>query len=203
MTPADLDRRLRPLKNAIANLFARAVVKLSDDTKKCQTVQLEVGPDEIRADVERPQQYGFTSVPLDGAEAFVAFLGGKRDHGVVLAVEDRRYRIKGLTKGEVAIYTDQGDKLVFKRGGTIEVTCSTKFLVNAPVVETSADLKVNGKLDVTGKGTFTGTVEAATVIDGGVNLGTHTHKVGSLAGSSACTSGGATVTVTGDTGVPN
>lgn len=208
MNAQDLERKLRPIKNAIANMLARAVVKLTDDTKKCQTAQVELGADgdgnpEIRADVERPQNYGFTSRPLDGAEAFVAFLGGKRDHGVVIAVEDRRYRVKSLEKGEVAIYTDQGDKIVLKRGGTIEATCSTKFKITAPLVETSADLKVNGKLDVTGKGTFTGTVEAATVIDGGVTLGTHTHKVGSLAGSSSCTAGGASVTVTGDTGAPN
>lgn len=188
MKPSDLERRLRPIKNAIANMLARAVVKLTDDTKKSQTVQVELGADgdgnpELRADVERPQNYGFTSRPLDGAEAFVAFLGGKRDHGVVIAVEDRRYRVKSLEKGEVAIYTDEGDKIVLKRGGNIEVTCSTKFKVTAPLVETSADLKVNGKLDVTGKGTFTGAVDVGTTltastdcVGGGKSLKHHVHS---------------------------
>ncbi len=233
MNALDLERKLRPIKNAIANLLARAVVKLSDDEKLCQTVQLDLGgtPEnpEIRADVERPQNYGFTSRPLDGAEAFVAFLGGQRDHGVVIAVEDRRYRLKGLEKGEVAIFTDEDDKIVLKRGGTIEVTCSTKFKVNAPIVETSANMKVGGNLEVVGTSALKGattvgtsgananlvvegningkTITGDTVSDGGKILGTHTHDVSLTGGTttSSCTAGGSTGTTGGTviSGAPN
>ena len=63
------------------------------------------------------------------------FVGGSRDHWLAIAVDDRRYRIRNLTAGEVAIYSDQGDKVVIKRGGTIEVTASTKVVLTTPVVE--------------------------------------------------------------------
>lgn len=206
MKLSDVQRLLRPLRNNLANVLSRAVVKMVDDAKKWQELQLQLGPDEVRDQVERPQQYGFTSVPLAGAEAVVAFVGGRRDHGVVLAVDDRRYRVKSLQPGEVAIYTDQGDKVVFKRGGTIEFTASTKVLINAPLVECSTDLKVSGKLDVTGKGTFSGAVDVGTTLTattdvsgGGKSLKNHVHSVNLTGGTTAssCTAGGATGTTGG------
>jgi phage gp45-like len=58
---------------------------------------------------------------LDGAEAVVLFVGGRREHGLVVAVDDRRYRLKGLEKGEVALYNKAGGKVVLKADGSIEV----------------------------------------------------------------------------------
>jgi phage gp45-like len=60
-------------------------------------------------------------VPLAGAEAAVLFVGGIRDHALVVAVDDRRYRKTGLQPGEVALYTDQGAYVLLKRGSVLEV----------------------------------------------------------------------------------
>lgn len=93
-------------------------------------------------------------MPLPGAEALAAFIGGNRDHGIVIAVDDRRYRLRGLEGGEVAIYTDEGDKIVLKRGNKIEVTTQTfevnteNYIINAseratfntPEVRASGDI---------------------------------------------------------------
>ena len=49
------------------------------------------------------------------------FVGGRRDHGLVLAVDDRRHRKRDLQPGEVALYTDAGQSLLLKADGTIEV----------------------------------------------------------------------------------
>jgi phage baseplate assembly protein V len=132
---AQLRRLVRPLETRVANMVTRAVIKLVDDSMKLQTLQLAVLTDEVRDDIERVQNYGFTSVPLEGAEAAVVFVGGRRDHGLAVAVDDRRYRVKDLKAGEVAVYTDQGDKVVIKRGGTIEVTAATKVVISTPIVE--------------------------------------------------------------------
>ncbi len=153
-----LDKLIAPLKTRLANMMARAVVSLVDDSKKMQILQLGVLADETRDDVERVQNYGFTSVPLSGAEAVVIFVGGRRDHGLAIAVDDRRYRIKNLESGEVAIYTDEGDSIVLKRGGNIEVNASTKVTITSPLVEMSGALTVAG--EVTGNG---------------IALSTHTH----------------------------
>lgn len=119
----------------LANIVSRVVLRRVDDSKKMQLVQLTALEGETRADVERVQNYGFTSVPQEGAEAVTLFPGGFREQGLVIAADDRRYRLTGLQAGEVAIYTDQGDKVVIERGGTIRVTAATKVVVVAPLVE--------------------------------------------------------------------
>lgn len=124
-----------PILNRLANLISRVVLSRVDDSKKMQTVQLTVLDGETRESVERVQNYGFTSVPKPGAEGVAVFVGGYRDHGLVVAMDDRRYRLTGLQAGEVAVYTDQGDKVVIERGGTIRITASTKVVVAAPLVE--------------------------------------------------------------------
>jgi phage baseplate assembly protein V len=116
-------------------------VQFVDDGKKLQVVQLGLGEDETRDGLERFQQYGLTSVPLAGAEAVVLFVGGTRDHGLVVAVDDRRYRPTGLQPGEVAIYNSVGGRVLLKADGTLEVTGATKF---SSTVEATG-LKVSGK----------------------------------------------------------
>jgi len=91
--------------------------------------RLSLLAEEVR-DCERYQEYGFTSVPLPGAEAITVCVGGSRDHGVVIATGDRRYRLKGLQGGEVALYTNEGDHIKLGRGRIIEVETET-FLVKA------------------------------------------------------------------------
>lgn len=175
----------RPLRQRVANMVARALVTRVDDSTSVQSLQLALLEGETRDEVEHVQPYGFTSVPLKDAEAAVVFVGGKRDHGLVIAVGDRRYRLKGLPAGEVALYTDQGDKLHFKRNGTLEVVASTKVAVTSPNVEFSGDVAVSG--------TLTATVD---VVGGGKSLKNHTHSAGTQAVSTA------PGPVTGVTGAP-
>jgi phage baseplate assembly protein V len=130
-----VNKLLAPLRNQLANLVARAVVQLVNDGAKLQLVQLGVLEGETREGCERFQEYGFTSVPHPGAEAVVLFVGGRRDHGLVVAVDDRRYRKKDLAPGESAIYSDEGDYVVLKRGRIVEVKAGAKLLVDAPELE--------------------------------------------------------------------
>lgn len=118
------------IERTLQNLLARAVVTGLNTAKKCQMLQVELMPGEPKDNVEHLEPYGFTSAPLTGAEGFALFPDGDRSHGVILMVADRRYRIKGLAAGEVAIYTDEGDTLTFKRGNIVELKTKT-FSVNA------------------------------------------------------------------------
>lgn len=156
----NLESLLRPLRNRISNMVSRAVVQLVDDTTKMQLMQLSMLEDETRSEVERFQEYGFTSVPLPGAEAAVVFVGGRRDHGLIVAVGDRRYRLTGLVGGEVAMHDNTGSKIVMKANGDIQIVPSS------------------------GQVTVTGTLAASVdVIGGGKSLKTHTHPVTTAPGT--------------------
>lgn len=144
-----LDRILRPIKRRIQLMLVRAIVEGVDDGKGIQQIQLTALADETLDNIPRIQNYGFTSKPKPGSEAFVGFVNGARDQGVVIAVDDRRYRIKAMEDGEVAIYTDEGDKIHFKRGnkivvqtGELEANATVKVKITSPNVEINANTKV-------------------------------------------------------------
>lgn len=145
-----MQKAMAPALRRIALMVGRSVLELVDDSPPVQVVQVSLLDDEVRANVERVQEYGFTSHPHPGADAVAVAVAGSRDNLVVVAVDDRRYRLRALKRGEVAIYTDEGDKIVLKRGGTIEVTAASQVLINAPLVVCSGNVAVDGNLYVAG-----------------------------------------------------
>lgn len=142
-----MQKMTAPLSRRIRLIVGRAVVGLVNDSLKMQGLQINLLAGEVRDNVERFQEYGFTSHPLPGAEAVVVFAGGNRDHGLVIAVDDRRYRLKSLQTGEVAIYSDEGDTIILKRGKVVEVNTDT-FRVNAATLAeiNSPTFKVNASI---------------------------------------------------------
>jgi phage baseplate assembly protein V len=140
--------------------------------------------DETIANREYFQHYGFSSRPLAGGEAIIIREG---NHFVMIASDDRRYRI-ALEEGEVALYTDEGDKIHLKRDKTIEIVCgnklvatveneveittkkatvtapevivvaSTKVTITTPLVEISGSLSVGGNITVGGNIGATGNI---------------------------------------------
>lgn len=124
MTLSDLNRWIEPIKHRIANMFARAILNNVDDSTMMQLLQLEVLPGELRDQVERFQEYGFTSVPVKGAEALIARIAGHSDHGVVICVADRRTRPVNLESGEVCVYNKFGTQILIDKNGNTVVTCS-------------------------------------------------------------------------------
>jgi len=142
-----ISRLLRPLQQRLQLMVGRCLVLLVDDDTRLQSLQVALLAEEVRGDVERFQQYGFTSHPHPDAEAIAVAVGGNRDHCVVLSVDDRRYRLKGLAQGEVALYTDEGDRVVLRRGGIVEVHAGAELRVTAPLCTMSGDLQVQGSID--------------------------------------------------------
>ncbi len=125
------------IRQRAALMVGRCILRAISDTSAVQLVQCQLLADEIQDDVERIQQYGFTSVPLPGAEGVVVFVGGNRDHGLLIAVEDRRYRLQGLEGGEVALYDDQDQKIHLTRTG-ITVHTPMTFRVEADTIQLHA-----------------------------------------------------------------
>jgi len=119
---AQIAHLLRPHATRIANMVARAVVQLADDSKKLQLLQLGVLAGETVDNAEHFQPYGFTSVPLAGAEALVVFPNGDRSHPIVIGTPDRQYRPTGGEAGSVTLYHYKGGSVTMLANGNIQLT---------------------------------------------------------------------------------
>lgn len=176
----------------LRGLLGRGVVESVDDTPMMRTVQAEFLPGDVREGLEHFEPYGFTSRAKEGAEAIGAFFNGDRSHGVVLVTADRRFRLH-VEEGEVAVFDDQGQKVVLKRDG---------ILVETPKNLTAT---VGGNAVATVKGTTTlksgaVTIDAPSVhITGKLSVDGHISGTGGMAvsgGSGAAVTGA--ITATGD-----
>ncbi len=108
---------VRPLARRLDGLVSRGTLSRGvDDAAKLQSAQVR-GLDGADDQVERFQQYGLSSAPLQGAEVVVVNIGGASDHQVIIACDDRRYRLRGLEAGEVALYDDQEQVVILSRDG--------------------------------------------------------------------------------------
>lgn len=173
---------LRELGGRVMMMVARGVLRGVSDRSGRQQLQVELLKDELRDGVERMQNYGMTSHPL-GGDVAVVFLGGNREKGIVLAVDDRRYRLS-LEPGEVALYDDLGNRIELLRD-MLKVTAVQHLEATAPTMKIIADVSIEGTLTVTGDVATTGAL----------------HNNGKLVGSSHTHSG---VTAgPANTGAPN
>lgn len=183
---------MRNLLTLLRGLLGRGVVESVDDTPMMRTVQAEFLPGDVREGLEHFEPYGFTSRVKEGAEAIGAFFNGDRSHGVVLVTADRRFRLH-VEEGEVAVFDDQGQKVVLKRDG---------ILVETPKNLTAT---VGGNAVATVSGTTTlksgaVTIDATSVhITGTLSVDGHISGTGGLAvsgGTGAAVTG--SITATGD-----
>lgn len=117
MTGPTTEKKIGAVVTSVGNLATTAGVSTRDLAAIAATIT-GVGVD---ADV--------AGTAHAGAEAVVLFPSGDRSHGVVISVADRRYRLKGLKSGEVAIYTDEGDSIILKRGRVTEITTSELVVI--------------------------------------------------------------------------
>lgn len=160
---------VKPIRDRVALSVGRAVLRLVDDVVPLQAVQVEALSGEVRDRVERLQNYGFTSVPLPGCRAVVVFPGGDRSSGIVVATDDAGARKRGLAAGEVAVYNNEGDYILLKKGGGIEITTTKGITINAP-----NGVSVNSANGVTVSAPSVSVLNGD-VIASGISLKNHTH----------------------------
>ena len=146
------------------------------------------------SDIERFQNYGFSSVPLDDDGNGAAETVLLESHGVTVAVcaDDRRFRPTALNQGDVIVYCSDdstiGHRVLLKAGespstlitigssqiemlpnGQINITASAQVHITSNVVFT-------GNVTIAGQTTITGNVATTgTLTNNGVNVGS-THK---------------------------
>ncbi len=185
------DSIMERVRQLMRDGVARAVLNVVDDEGNMQCVQISLLEDEVIDDVERFQDYGFTSVPEEGAEATVVFVGADRSHPIVVVADDRRVRKKGLKPGEVAVYHKNGDFIYLKNEKEIEiktttfkVNCTTATIaaesevkLDSPLVTLTGRQQTTGEKSGGGASTFVGGLKntGGEVISNGISLEHHTH----------------------------
>ncbi|GGU53988.1 phage assembly protein [Pseudomonas laurentiana] len=152
--------------SGLKQILARGVVTLVKATSKLQSLQMTLLAGEVKSGMEHFEPYGFTSNAHPGAEGIALFVGGDRSHGVVVCVADRKFRLQGLKSGEVALYTDEGDRLHFKRGRVIEVeTLTLKVKADDAVEFDTPVIRTTGRIE-----------SAGDQVAGGVSQMQHVHE---------------------------
>lgn len=165
-----IQKLIAPTHRRVMLMVSRCVVDIVSDAFKMQRLQITVLDGETRDNVERFQEYGFTSVPFQGAEGVMVSVGGNHDHGIVIAVDDRRYRLKGLANGEAALYDDQGQKVHLTRSGIVVdgagkpilITNTPEATLDTPLTHLTGALQVDGS--VTSDSEITGLATSAAPI---------------------------------------
>jgi len=136
-----INRMLSPVRNRVRLMVGRCVLEVINDSTKAQSVQITGMADEVRDDVERFQNYGFSSVPYAGTEGIAVSVGGNRAHQVIVATEDRARRPTGLAEGDVALYNSNGVRCLLEQ-------CNDLVLLgNAPTDFVALASLVQGELD--------------------------------------------------------
>jgi phage gp45-like len=157
---------LNEISGRVMHMAARFTLNKGNDISMMQELAMDCMNSEGRKAVERIQSYGFSSVPLPrdeakqgseqsggdseqpkgpAAEGIALFLGGQRNHPVVIGVDDRRHRPMGMKAGENAQYDDQGQMTLLRRTGLFMLSLDDDGSGSAPGATLAADGKSSEK----------------------------------------------------------
>lgn len=150
-----LDQLLRRIRMAIAP----GRITATNDAGVVQKVQVTLGDGQVVDAVPVMYVYGLATAPHAGADVVFLAGAGDRSDGVIVAVNDQRYRLTGLVPGEVALHDDLGRKVHLTRDGiVIDAGGQPLTVINAPTVHMDGDLVVAG--DISDQDGANGTVGA-------------------------------------------
>lgn len=113
------------ISNRIKQAVGKALIESVSDDNEVQLVKISGIDNEVQSNVERVQEYGITSNPPIGSGAVVLYIGGNKDHGVVVKTDSGEFRVQSLKSGEVCIYSKFGQKILLDENGDIVATLET------------------------------------------------------------------------------
>lgn len=140
-------RAMAPLARRMRLSIGRAIITALNDDGKVQTAQVKLLDGEVRDGVEVLLQYGIHSRSPGQPEGVYVSVGGDRDHGVLINIADRQFRMTGLKNGEVALGDDLGQKVYLTRDGIVfDGAALPMTFKNTPKIRMETEL-----LEVTGQ----------------------------------------------------
>ncbi|ELL9332596.1 phage baseplate assembly protein V [Vibrio fluvialis] len=183
-----VDRQLAPVRRRLQSMASRGLVtSVSEDTQR-QKLQLVLESNESGDNIERFQDYGFSSFPPKNSEAVVMALNGCAAKRVAVAVEKKELRPKG-EQDDVFIYHADGHfirltkdrKLIISVAEAI-LEATTSFTIISPETFIQGPLHVTGGISTdlgifaTGGITSQGTIAGADLTAGNISYLGHKHR---------------------------
>jgi phage baseplate assembly protein V len=151
----------------VMTVIGRGRKTTGNDAGNVQMLQVRLGADEVRDNTPRLAEFGFASMPPDGADLIVLFVGGDRSNGVIIASGDITTRMKNLAPGESALYDSLG-KHVYLKIDQIEIDAKNQpvNIINATTVTIngSGNVTVNCGGNLLANVTGVATIKAASII---------------------------------------
>lgn len=134
-----IDKALKQVRPAF-----RGVTSLLDTASQVSVAQIKGVASEVLNNVPVFQQFGFTSALPDNSDVIVLPLLGRSGLSVIIASENGKFRLKGLVKGETAIYDAQGKYILLRKDGGIIVEAKNQAVTvnNATIVTINASEKI-------------------------------------------------------------
>ncbi len=159
-----IEKKIAPVKRRVMNMLARGVINLITDSGGVQVVQFSGMAEETHNKVERFQNYGFTACPPEGSECIILFMGGNRDHPVVVSAEHRNSRKSAVagsqsSAGDSLLYTSNANfirlqsedgKIYLDAPDNLFIRSSKTLRLEAEDIEIHANTKI--KWDCAGRG---------------------------------------------------
>jgi phage baseplate assembly protein V len=120
-----------------------------------QLLQAQINELETIDNLRRIAEFGFTSVPPQGSDVAIIFVGGDRGAGLVIGTNHQASRPTGLNPGETMIFTQDGKQIYLTAGGGIIVKANGQAVEvdNATTVTINAATKIRAvtpRLECTG-----------------------------------------------------
>lgn len=152
------------MNEAINRIYRRVMLTLGrgkittgDDSGNVQKLQVQLGPLETRDNTPRVAEFGFASMPPNGTDAIVVFIGGDRSNGAIIATNHQASRPKNLNPGEAMLYdqwgkyiklTESGGIVIEAKGADVTVNDAANVTINAStgVTMNTPFLKVTGDI---------------------------------------------------------
>jgi len=125
-TQANIDR----LARRVLLLAGRGRVSAPvNDAGVVQMMQVQINPLETIDNLRRIAEFGFTSVPPEGSDVAIVFVGGDRSSGLVIGTNHQGSRPTGLNPGETMIFTQDGKQIYLTASGGI-LKCTGDIIDN-------------------------------------------------------------------------
>lgn len=160
--------------------LARGVLDALDDRGGYQTASVRGLAGERYTQVLRPQPFGFSSVPPEGAEGLLFSLGAARDRAVFLGGEVADLRPSGGAGGTAALYDHRGNVVRLLGQDGIRIAADGRSVTisgeSVAISATGDGVSFSGTLRITGDVIVDGNISATgTIIDTGGNTNHHSH----------------------------